>query len=161
MLRGFTFLQFALMGLLRETGRHLAGKGRISDKNVDKVNFWPHWQRFLQLNINYFFFLFPVTLIVRWCLLFFFSTVSQVHIEILPCVKVEKMYSTMMCLYSILNTKDTRNLTFSFMKLHHKTYPEFERLPSVVSPESKLENVMSLSKTCWWVQSCWVQCHKN
>lgn len=79
---------------------------------------------------------------------FFFLTVSQVHIEILSCVKIEKIYSTMMCLYSILNTKDTLNLTFSCMKLHHKTYPEFERLPNVVSPESKMENVMSLSKTC-------------
>lgn len=102
MLRGFPFLQFALMGLLREIGRHLVCKRRISGKNLDKVNFWPHWQRVYDLLMIFFSF---YTYCDSKMMLTFFYSVSEVHTEILSCAKMVKIYSTIVCLYSTLNTK--------------------------------------------------------
>lgn len=159
MLRGFTFLQVASMGLLRETGSHLACKGMISNKNLDKVSFWPHWQRFYDSTLIVFFFF----LHLPWQEgdAYFFKAYLRSTLKFCLAQRWWK-FTQQWCVFTVLLIpKDTSNLIFSCIKLHHKTYSEFERLLNAAPPESKLENVMSLSKTCWWVQSGQVQCHNN
>lgn len=107
----------------------------------------------------FFYIFFSVSLIVKDD--FLFLIISQLHIKDSCCVTLVKIIQQWYIFTDILIPKDKLNLIFWCFKVCDKTYSEFERLSSVAPPASKLANVISLSKTYWWVQSCWVQCHKT
>lgn len=131
----------------------------VIGKNLDKVKFCLT-DRDPMTQHQWFFFLFPVTLVVRDDT-YFFLIIPQLHIKNFYFVMVVKIIQQWCIFTVILIPKDKLNLIFSCIKLSHKTCSEFERLSNVAPTASKLPNVIYLSKTHWWVQSCWVQCRKN
>lgn len=137
-----------------QQNQEVSRMGRLG-KQVWKQRAFAH-RSMSPFNINDFLFLFPVT--ERW---FFFLIISQLHIKNLYHGMVVKIIQQWCIFTVILIPQDTLNLVFSCIKLSHKTYSKFEKTIQCSTPASKPANAIFLSKTHWWVWSCWVQCHKN
>lgn len=117
MLRRLPFLQLLWWGY----SRNRACKRRISGKNLDEVNFWPHWQRFYDSTLMIFFLF---TVLVRYVYLLLIAYLRSA----LKFCRVQRWwkFTQQLCVLTVLF--NTKRYIESYFLLHETASQDLFRI---------------------------------